>query len=104
MFGVDISCLVDTGVDGIPLKVHGATIFPLTIGGLKFQHKLIVADKITADAILGLDFLDSQKCVLDLGLRKLCVKDTTLPSISITPVTYRVTSCRKLPLYPLPVK
>ena len=65
------------GVDGIPLKVHGASTFPLTIAGLEFQHRLIIADNITADAILRLDFLDSHKCVLDLGQRKLCVNNKT---------------------------
>ena len=65
------------GVDGIPLKVRGASTFPLTIAGLEFQHSLIIADNITADAILRLDFLDSHKCVLDLGQRKLCVNNKT---------------------------
>ena len=65
------------GVDGIPLKVRGASTFPLTIAGLEFQHRLIIADNITADAMLGLDFLDSHNCVLDLGQRKLCVNNKT---------------------------
>ena len=50
------------GVDGIPLKVPGASTFPLTIAGLEFQHRLIIADNITADAILGGFLRFSQMC------------------------------------------
>jgi len=103
--GMDVSCLVDTGagvsllngnvldkidqtniimepvcqkligVDGIPLKVRGASTFHLIIAGLEFKHMLIIADNITTDAILCLDFLDSHQCVLDFGQRKLCVNN-----------------------------
>ena len=65
------------GVDGIPRKVRGASAFPLTIAGLEFHRKLIIADNITADAIVGLDFLDSHKCALDLRQRKLYSIGTT---------------------------
>ena len=45
---------------------------------------MIIADNITADAILGQDFLDAHKCVLDVGQRKLCVNYKTLNSIGTT--------------------
>ena len=53
------------GVDGAPLNVLGSAIIPITISGLTFKHKFVIAEKITADAILGLDFLEANECVLN---------------------------------------
>ena len=44
------------GVDGIPIKVQDAVSLPVTIAGMQFQHHFIIAEQITAEAILGLDF------------------------------------------------
>ena len=44
------------GVDGVPIKVDGTVSVPITIGGVTLQHDFIVAEQITAEAILGLDF------------------------------------------------
>ena len=54
------------GVDGIPIKVYGFLSVPITINGRDYQHKFIVAEQLTAEAILGLDFIEANKCVLDL--------------------------------------
>ena len=99
---MDVSCLVDTcagvsllngnvldkidqrnimepqklvGVDGIPLKVHGASTFHLIMACLEFKHRSIIADNITADAIFGLDFwvLTSVFLIVDKGS---CVSTT----------------------------
>ena len=125
--GMDVSCLVDTGagvsllsgnvldkidqrnvimepvcqklvgVDGIPLKVRGASTFHFIIAGLEFNHRLIIADNITADAILGLDFLDSHQCVLDLGQRKLCVNNKACVPL-VPHLTTKASLCGKLVL------
>ena len=44
------------GVDGVPIKVDGTVSVPITIGKVTLQHDFIVAEQITAEAILGLDF------------------------------------------------
>ena len=44
------------GVDGVPIKVEGMVSAPITIGEVTLQHDFIVAEQITAEAILGLDF------------------------------------------------
>ena len=44
------------GVDGVPIKVDGTVSVPITIEGVTLQHDFIVAEQITAEAILGLDF------------------------------------------------
>ena len=50
------------GVDSIPIKVQGSATICFTTAGVKFRHKFIIADKITADAILGVDLLEANKC------------------------------------------
>ena len=55
------------GVDGVPLKVLGSAVLPVTVSGMTFKHKFIIAEHITADAILGLDFLEANRCVLNLA-------------------------------------
>ena len=66
------------GVDGIPIKVQGFTTVQLTIAGAKFRHKFIIADQITADAILGIDFLEANKCILNLAKGELVVNDKAI--------------------------
>ena len=43
-------------MDGVPIKVKETVSVPITISGVTFQHTFIVAEQITAEAILGLDF------------------------------------------------
>ena len=60
-------------VDGNPIKVHGSAVIPFTIAGLSFQQEFIIAEQITAHAILGLNFLESNKCVLNLASKEISV-------------------------------
>ena len=53
------------GVDGIPIRIRGSTLIQFSIGSMEFKHEFVIADHITAEAILGLDFLEANKCVLD---------------------------------------
>ena len=66
------------GVDGIPIKVQGFATVQLTIAGAKFRHKFIIADQIIADAILGIDFLEANKCILNLAKGELVVNDKAI--------------------------
>ena len=56
-------------MDGIPISVQGSAIIQFSISGMAFEHEFTIADHITAEAIylLGLDFLEANKCVLDLS-------------------------------------
>ena len=65
------------GVDSIPIKVQGSATISFTIAGVKFQYKFIIADRITADAILGVDFLEANKCILNLAKGELSVNQKT---------------------------
>ena len=53
-------------------------ICTLTIDKVALQHDFIVAEQITAKAILGLDFLEAKKCILDLAGGKMQITDKTL--------------------------
>ena len=53
------------GVDGTPLQVHGSTTITTAIQGEQFSINVIVVDHLTAEAILGLDFLKENRCVID---------------------------------------
>ena len=66
------------GVDGIPLKVLGSITTPLSISDINFSHRFIVAEGLTTDAILGLDFLETNKCVLDLAKGRIVIADQSV--------------------------
>ena len=57
-------------VDGILINVQGSALIQFLISGMEFEHEFIIADHITAEVILGLDFLEANKCVLDLSKGK----------------------------------
>ena len=84
------------GVDGIPIKVQGSATICFTISGVKFQHKFIIADRITADAILGVDFLEANKCILNLAEGELSVNQKTV-ALSVHPAVATV-GCAKITL------
>ena len=50
------------GVDGIPIKVHGAASVDM-VKGHTLSHQFIIADHITAEGILGMDFLEQNKYI-----------------------------------------
>ena len=74
-------CLV--GVNGIPLVYH----CPISIYEVTFDHNFFVADRLTADAILELDFLDFNKWILDLAKGKMLVADQ---SVSLLPKSHSI--------------
>ena len=44
------------GVDGSPLQLRGTASVKISVGNLTICHTFVIADKITAEAILGMDF------------------------------------------------
>ena len=51
---------------------------PVTNGKATFNHDFTVAYGITAESILGLDFLEAKRCVLDLAGGKIQITDQTV--------------------------
>ena len=70
------------GVDGAPLNVLGSAIIPINISGITLKHKFVFAEQITADAILGLDFLEANKCVLNLAKGEIVIANGTVPLLA----------------------
>ena len=60
------------GAGGSQLEVLGKDIMEITIGPLEVLHEVIVAD-IEADGILGIDFLSTHKCKVDLAGQHLTI-------------------------------
>ena len=83
-------------VDGIPIKVRGTVSVEVCLEGLVFNQKFVIADGITAEAILGMDFLEVNRCVLDLGRGELVAKDKGM--IPLRPHSSTKSSCLKVTL------
>ena len=56
-------CQNIVGVDGHAIQVCGSVKIPVTISDRIFEPTFIIADGITAGGILGMDFLEDNKCV-----------------------------------------
>ena len=84
------------GVDGIPIKVRGTVSVKVSLEGLVFNQKFVIADGITAEAILGMDFLEANRCVLDLCRGELVAKDVGM--IPLQPHSSSKSSCLKVTL------
>lgn len=61
------------GADGTPLEVKGKGNFRIQLGEYKFECTAVVAN-IKADGILGLEFLKSSHCVIDVSQSKMCIQ------------------------------
>ena len=68
-------------VDGSPLTVKGTTTITLTCDQHKFSTSVIVVDNLAEEAILGLDFLESHHCTIDVPQRRLALRSNTAPVI-----------------------
>ena len=55
------------GVEGTRLETWGTATIEITFSGETFKFPVLVANLLTADAILGMDFLDEYECVLEMG-------------------------------------
>ena len=54
-------------VEGTRLVMWGTTTTEIAFAGEIFQFPVLVASSLTADAILGMDFLDANKCTLEMA-------------------------------------
>ena len=57
------------GINGNKLSVRGYSQILISVKGKQFNGKFIVMDNIKVDAILGLDFLKENRCMMDCGKR-----------------------------------
>jgi len=54
------------GVQGTPLQLHGTAQVCLKLGNEVFPARVMVADSLTIDVILGRDFLKSHQCTIEM--------------------------------------
>ena len=62
------------GVDGNPLSLRGTACTTISLGGKDFPIEVTVVDDITADVILGIDFLAAEDCLIDVGRKILSIR------------------------------
>ena len=55
------------GVEGTQLETWGTATTEIAFAGETFQFPVLVASSLTADAILGMDILDANKCTLEMA-------------------------------------
>ena len=63
------------GVEGTRLDTWGTITAEITFSGETFKFPVLVARSLTADAILGMDFLDNNKCTLEMANKVLRFPD-----------------------------
>jgi len=66
--------LVSAG--GTPLIIHGCACATLGLGGKEFQTEFVVVSPLTSEAILGIDFLQVQRAIIDLGCGMLHLQES----------------------------
>ena len=72
-------------VNGSPLTVHGHATVPVCLGTHTFCMSFTVAEDLTTEAILGLDFLKSHHCTIDMGSRSVMFTDGNRLPLSSNP-------------------
>ena len=75
------------GVGGTPLRVDGIAKLDLELGGRQYAVEMVVAD-LRTEGILGLDFLETNQCAVDLPheTMKLRGNEQPIPLYRITNV------------------
>ena len=68
-----------TGVEGSPIIIHGAAAIEITLAGEVLRADILVASGLSTQAILGLDFLQSAKCVINTEQRVLHIAGKAIP-------------------------
>ena len=66
-------------VEGSPLSVLRATTLDVTLAGTVVSGDFLVAKALSAEAIMGLDFLEGQGCVINTGQGVIHMKGKAIP-------------------------
>ena len=78
------------GVNGSRLQIHGTTELKVCLEGQKFNISVIVVESLQVGAIIGMDFLESNHCVIDTSSKSLQIRGLKHPiplhQLSNTPV------------------
>ena len=55
------------GVNGTSLHIQGSANVTITVMNKTFRCTMVIVDDMTVDAILGLDFLETNHCTINIG-------------------------------------
>ena len=55
------------GMEGTPLQVYGMVQVEFQLADEVFQHHVLVVGGLSAEVILGLDFMEENNCTIELG-------------------------------------
>ena len=72
-------------VEGSPLSVLGTANLGVGLGGITVLSDFLVAAGLRSDAIIGLDFLEKHKVVINLGQGVLHLKGRAIPLLKTFP-------------------
>ena len=64
------------GVDGHPIQIRRSVTVPVTIAETTFSQEFVIANNITADGILGMDFLENHKCVVNIAKKEIILEQS----------------------------
>ena len=81
------------GVDGAPLEILGIGSVLLQLRHTTFRISVVIADSLTVEGILGLDFVEEHKCVIDTGQWTLLLPEGKLTLPLATPKIPTVNQC-----------
>ena len=94
------------GVEGSAIQIEGVATLNLCFSGVMVKGEFIVAKSLNTEAILGLDFLEQNQCVINTKQKVLHISGRALPLTSgqgspRSPVESNAVLCERLLLPPL---
>ena len=72
--GTKLEPLTDTelvGANGAPIEVNGSAFVTLTIAQVSCSVRVVIVERLTTEAILGMDFLMANNCTIQVGKKLL---------------------------------
>ena len=63
------------GVNGSRLQIHGTTELKVCLVGQKFNISVVMVESLQVGAIIGMNFLESNHCVMDTSSKSLQIKE-----------------------------
>ena len=67
------------GVNGSRLQIHGTTELKVCLEGQKLNISVVVVESLQVGAIIGMDFLESNHCVIDTSSKSLQIRGLKHP-------------------------
>lgn len=90
------------GVEGTPLDIHGMATVEIGLRGKLLPSEVVIASSLKAEAILGVDFLEQNGCVINaakriLHLHGLAIPVTTKPSPEVVQASVLLQETLRIP-------